>query len=314
MHSKNHKKFIYFISFILFFFFYFYFFKYIYAAKWNPWIHEKIPRFIVTLCTGASLAVSGAVTQSLFQNPLASPSVLGISSGGSLFVIIIYAMNWHLLYPFLVPLSAIVGVLTTLLLVYNLSKSKGTIHLNNVILTGVAISILMMAFQSFVIYFFRNNWHLMQIIAEWESGSTLDRTWDHVNMQLPLTLFGISGCLKYRRELDVLALGYEEAINLGIDVKKIQKKLFFCISLLIGGSLAAVGSIAFFGLVLPHLFRIIFGPSNRLLVPLSIFGGAIVFSTMDLFLRFFEIHNFTLGNVSAIIGGLFFLILLLKSK
>ncbi|MEC7840000.1 MAG: iron ABC transporter permease [Chlamydiota bacterium] len=280
------------------------------SLQWNPIIDERLPRLIVTLCTGASLAVSGAVMQSLFHNPLASPSVLGISCGGSLLVTIVYVMEWYFIYPYAIPIAAILGCLTTLILVYGLSQSRGEMQLNKLILTGIAISTLLVACQGMIMYALRDHWHLIQVLTEWESGSTIDRSWRHVHMQLPLTLVGLTGCWMYRNEMDILAMGCEEAKNLGVDVDKARWTLFVCVALLTGGALAAVGIIAFFGLVLPHLFRSIFGPRNEVLIPLCIFGGAITFCSMDLCLRIFNIHSFSIGNISAIIGGAFFMALL----
>jgi len=284
------------------------------SSAWNPILDERLPRLIVTLCTGASLATSGLVMQSLFQNPLASPSVLGTSCGGSLCVTIIYVMGWQFQYPYSIPLAAIFGCLVTLLLVYGLSQVNGHLQINTLILTGIAISTLLIACQGVIMYALRDNWHLIQVLTEWEAGSTMDRSWRHVNMQVPLTLIGLYGCWCYRRELDILAIGSEEALNLGVDVAKIRWRLFICVALLVGGALSAVGIIAFFGLVLPHLFRNVFGPQNTQLVPLCTIGGAVTFTALDLLLRIGDIHTLSIGNISAIIGGLFFLLLLFNAK
>ncbi len=284
------------------------------SSSWNPILDERLPRLIVTVCTGASLATSGVVMQSLFQNPLASPSVLGTSCGGSLCVTLVYVMNWQFQYPFSIPLAAIFGCLVTLLLVYGLSQVNGHLQINTLILTGIAISTLLIACQGVIMYALRDNWHLIQVLTEWEAGSTMDRSWRHVNMQVPLTLVGLYGCWSYRNELDILAIGSEEALNLGVDVDKVRLRLFLCVALLVGGALSAVGIIAFFGLVLPHLFRNLFGPQNRQLIPLCTIGGAVIFTALDLVLRVGDIHTLSIGNISAIIGGLFFLILLFSSK
>lgn len=133
-------------------------------------------------------------------------------------------------------------------------------------------------------------------------------------MQLPLTIVGLAGCWHYRGEIDLLALGEDEAKNLGVDVEQVRWRLFLCVALLTGGALAAVGLIAFFGLVLPHLVRFIQGPSNHQLIMLCIVGGALSFAVMDLILRLFEVHALSIGNVSAILGGIFFIILLRGAK
>lgn len=284
------------------------------SSLWNPLLDERIPRLIVILCTGASLAVSGAVMQSLFHNPLASPNVLGISCGGGLMVMLVFVLEWNLEYPFAIPIAAFTGSLLTLLFVYMLSRSYGEVQLNTLILTGIAVSSLLFAIQAAIMYALRDQWMLIQTLTEWEAGSTVDRDWKHVHMQLPLAMIGLYGCWYYSSEIDILALGEEEAKNLGVDVNKVRWRLFLCVALLTGGALASVGMIAFFGLVLPHLVRYVQGPSNHKLIPLCILVGGAAFAGMDLLLRTLEIRVLTIGNISAILGGLFFLILMSSTR
>lgn len=281
---------------------------------WNPLLDERIPRLIVIICSGASLAVSGAVMQSLFLNPLASPNILGVSSGGGLFVVLVFVFGWHLAYPFAIPTAAFLGCLLTLILVYSLSRSSGDINLYTLVLTGIAISSLLLAIQAAILYALRNHWVLIQTLTEWEAGSTIDRDWKHVHMQLPLTLLGLYGCWHYRSEIDILALGEEEASNLGVSVQQVRWRLFLCVAMLTGGAIASVGMIAFFGLVLPHLVRYIQGPANYRLIPLCILVGSSTFAAMDIALRLLKIHALSIGNVAAIFGGIAFIILLQRSR
>lgn len=284
------------------------------STQWNPLMDERLPRLIVLVCTGASLAVSGAVMQSLFHNPLASPSVLGISSGGCLAVVLVFIWNLRFAYPYALPLAAFLGCFATLCLVYGLSYWQAGQHLTNLILTGIALSTLLIATQGLLLYALRDHWQLIQTITEWEAGSTIDRSWQHVHMQLPLTIVGLWGCWIYREELNLLALGEEEAKNLGIEVARIRWRLFLCISLLTGGALAAVGMIAFFGLVLPHIIRRLQGSNHLLLIPLCLVAGAAVLTLLDVVLRLFDLHDISIGNLSAILGGLFFLFLLFRPQ
>lgn len=284
------------------------------VATWNPLLDERIPRLIILSCTGASLAVSGAVLQSIFHNPLASPSILGISCGGTLAVTLAFIMGWQRYHPYSVPLCAFGGCLFTLLFVYMLSRRNGEVQMTTLILTGIAVSTLFLAIQGAITYAFRDQWQLIQTITEWHAGSTTDRSWKHVHMQLPLTIVGLLGCKTYAKEMNILALGEEEAKNLGVEVEKVRWRLFLCVALLTGGSIAAVGIIAFFGLVLPHLLRKISGPDNSLLIPLNIIAGGSTLMALDVTLRLFEIHAFSIGNISAILGGIFFLILLFNVR
>lgn len=283
------------------------------SVKWNPLLDERLPRLIVIVCTGASLAVAGTVMQALFQNPLASPSILGISCGGSLLIIPTIIFEWHLNYPFAIPLASFFGCLLTLLLVYGLSMYRGSVQLPTLVLTGIAVSTLCMAIQGAVMYALRDRWQLIQMLTELEAGSTADKSWRHVHMQLPLTLIGLFGCWIYSREINILSLGDEEACNLGVDVSKVRWRLFLSVALLTGGALAAMGIIAFFGLVLPHVVRKIFGPNNEKMIPLCILAGGTTLVSMDFTLRFFNVHALSIGSASAILGGFFFLFLLMRT-
>lgn len=280
---------------------------------WNPLLDERVPRLLVILCTGASLAASGAIMQALFQNPLAAPSILGITSGGSLLAIPVFILGWHVAYPFAIPIAAFCGCLLTLLLVYCLALRQGAIQMQSLILTGIAISSLLLSIQGAILYSLRDHWQLIQIITEWEAGSTLDKSWKEVHMQLPLTLIGLCGALKYRHELNLLSLGDEEAFHLGVDVAKVRWRLILCVALMTGGVIAAVGMIMFYGLILPHILRKIFGADNARLIPLCIAYGSTLLLSLDLFLRIFEIKAFALGNITAVFGGITMVILLLKN-
>lgn len=282
------------------------------SNAWNPLIDERLPRFIVLLSTGASLAVSGAVMQALFHNPLASPSILGISCGGCLCIVIVFILGWNIHYPYAIPIAAFGGSLGTLLLIYLLSSYfRGTSSLNSLLLMGIALSTLLLSVQSALLYAMRDQWQLIQTLTEWEAGSTLDRNWKHVHMQFPLACIGLLVCWRYRREIDILSLGEEESLNLGVDVSTVRWRLFLCVAILTAGSLAAVGSIAFFGLILPHILRYFNGPSNLHLIPLCIIVGASSLVGLDFLLRLLQIQAFSIGNISAILGALFFILLLM---
>jgi len=283
-------------------------------AAWNPLLDERLPRLIVLLCSGASLAVAGAAMQALFHNPLASPNVLGISLGGSLLVLIVFITDAHLAYPALIPASAFFGSFLCLLLVYTIAKSAGEVQLHHLLLTGIALSTVFLAIEGTLLYLLRDQSQLIQLVTEWEAGSSAHRTWQHVHMQLPLTLVGLWGCWYYRSTLNLLSLGDEEALNLGVDVKKVRWLLFLSVALLTGGTLAALGGVPFFGLIIPHLIRQVKGPDNTLLLPLAAICGALTLSSIDLTLRLTGMTALSIGNLSALFGGLFFLYLLIKPQ
>jgi iron complex transport system permease protein len=284
------------------------------APGWNPLRDERLPRMIVVGCTGASLAVAGAVTQSLFRNPLATPSVLGLPFGGSFCVVCAFAMGWNVTYPFSIPIAAFCGCIATLFIVTLCSRRRGETEMMTLILNGIAVSMVIMTAQKTLLYMLRDQWSLIQAVTEWEAGSTADRTWNHVHMQLPLTIIGLWVAMRYRSELNILALGEEEAHHLGVEVRRVRWHLFFAAALLTGGAIAAVGLIAFFGLLMPHMFRSLLGPNNEKLLPVCAVGGAALLALMETVLRLTHTHLFTIGNVSALLGAVFFLLLLLGEE
>ncbi len=284
------------------------------TSQWTPLLDERLPRALVLSCTGAALAVAGAVMQSLFQNPLASPGYLGVSSGGSLLVFLVFIFGWQENLTLLIPLAAVLGSFGTLLLVWRLSKTNGVVELYHLILTGIAISTLLIAVQNALLYTYRHDWHLLQVMTEWQAGSTFNRNWTHVHLQLPLTLTGLWCCFAYRKEMNILSLGEEEAKNIGVDVATVRWRLFLSVALLTGGALAGIGIVAFFGLILPHIIRSFFGPNHRKLIPLSALLGATVLMLLDFLVRALGLHFLTIGNVTAILGGVFFFALLYQAR
>lgn len=284
------------------------------SSAWNPLLDERLPRLIVIVSTGAALTGAGSVMQALFNNPLASPNLLGISSGASLFAIFVLINGLHLRYPFAISLAAALGALLALFAVQFMAKKIVGDALYGLILAGVALSALLYAIQAAIIYGWREEWSLVQTIAEWEAGSTFDRSWLHVHMQLPLTLVGLLGCWRYRAEIDILSLGDDEATSLGVDVATVRSRLFISVALLVGGAMAAVGMIAFLGLILPLLIRHYVGAAIRTALPFSLVCGSLCFASIDLTMRLFGFHALSVGHLFAILGGLCFIVMIQMRK
>jgi iron complex transport system permease protein len=219
-------------------------------------------------------------------------------------------MGWQLTYPFAVAIFAFVGAVVTLCTVYLLSRHSAGTH--TLVLTGLALGTFLLAVEGALLYMFRDRYSLIQLWMEWSAGSFIDRSWVHVHQQLPLTIIGITGSLRYRKELNLLSLGDEEALNLGVDVNRIRWRLFLFVALLTAGSLAGCGIIPFFGLVLPHLIRLYSGADHRILLPACCFFGASLLLFMELTLRQFSVHALTIGQLSAFFGGLFYLTMVVR--
>ncbi|MDA8773836.1 iron ABC transporter permease [Chlamydiia bacterium] len=282
------------------------------CTKHNIWcaiIDERLPRLIVLVLSGASLAVAGSVMQTVFNNPLASPSSLGISSGASLMVVLSFYFQWHQSDPKQLALVSIFGCVITLILVYLISRVRSR-SLSFMLITGFAASSFFSAIADTISHTFHNNHETFLNWAQWHSATTFDRDWCHVEIQLPLTLIGLLGIFYLRKEIDIMSLGDDDAQTLGVNTDASRWIVLLLTSMITGASLAAMGGgLPFFGLLLPYLVRKCYGPGMNTLFPLCMGMGSISLVTLDLTIRFFEFESLAIGNVSALFGGSSFLLI-----
>jgi cobalamin transport system permease protein len=273
----------------------------------------RTPRVIVAALVGAGLAVAGAQMQGLFRNPLASPDVIGSSSGGVLGAVLALATGLATRSIFYLPLMSFAGALLTLFMVYAISTRHGRTPVSTLLLTGVAFNALIGAITSFVISLQWVRWEVAQEILFWMMGGLDSRTWKHVWLSLPCILIGLVGAFVYSRDLDVLLLGEETAGAVGAEVEKLKRVILTCAALLTGAAVAVSGLIGFVGLVIPHIVRLIIGPRHRYLLPASALTGAAFLILMDILARTVNRpEEIRLGIVTAILGAPFFLYLLLR--
>lgn len=273
------------------------------TVLWNL----RLPRTLVAIAVGAGLAASGTVMQALFRNPLASPDLLGVSSGGALGAVIALATGWGARSLFAVPLCALFGAFLAVALVLMLARQgAGTERL---LLCGVALTALLGAGTSFVISFHSDGTHRAGLMVFWLMGGLEDRTWEHVWMAAPGIAIACLLLLPLGRPMDLLALGEGGAQSLGVDVRRLRRRLIALSTLLTALATAVAGLIGFVGLVVPHLLRLLAGPGHKRLLPLSMLGGASFLLACDLLTRFAP-GEIRVGVVSALIGGPFFLWLL----
>jgi iron complex transport system permease protein len=284
------------------------------SSAWNPLLEERLPRLLVLSMTGASLAIAGVIMQSVFANPLASPTILGISGGGSLAVIAVLYAGWHLISPLVLPSAAFAGCLFALAGIYFLSRWHGPISTPFLLLLGVAFSTLIFALQSAIVFALRTHWELSQMISDWLAGSTFFLSWQHVHLQFPLAFLGITGTYMFKGELDLLSLGDEEALHLGVEVDRVRWRLFGIVALLVAGSLATIGEIPFLGLVIPHIGRRLTGASHARLITTSALLGMACMLLLDLLIRQFPGFPLSISHLAGILGGIFFFTLLIKRQ
>lgn len=276
-------------------------------------LYIRLPRVLVACIVGASLAVCGVVMQSLFRNPMADPGIIGISSGGAFGGVIAIYFGLSSISTLFVPLFGFIGAFITLLIVYLIATSSGKTSMLTLLLTGVAISSFISACSSLIITY--ANYGQLQQILYWLMGDLNGRDWDHV--QLLLIPFILCSLLffAYRQQLDILLLGEEEAKNLGIHVQRTRNLLLITASLLTGVCVSLTGAIGFVGLIVPHMIRLIIGPTHRYLIPASILGGALFLMLADLLARvIIRPAEIQIGIVTAFFGAPFFIYLILRQK
>jgi iron complex transport system permease protein len=273
----------------------------------------RIPRVIVGFFVGASLASAGVVLQSLFRNPLAEPTIVGVGEGAVLGGVITLVTGWSATSVLSLPLMAMLFALIALFIVYTMSTRGGVTPVATLLLAGVAASSLMGAVASLLLSVNIVNWQIAQEIIFWMMGGLDARTWTHVWLCAPFVLLGIAASIIQTRDLDLLQLGEETAASFGVEVESSKRMLALTAAILVGAAVAVAGLIGFVGLLVPHAVRLILGPSNRALLPASALAGGAFLVLCDLLAR--TIHPPTeirLGIVTALCGGPLFIYLLLR--
>ena len=280
----------------------------------NIIVKDNATRLIFGLFVGAGLAVCGCAMQAMFKNPMASPYLLGLSSGASLGAAIGILFTIPFL-PYLVvtPVLAFIFCLITMFIVYGVSRIGGSARTETLILTGIAVSSLMSAIVSFLTFIAGDQ---MADIVFWNMGSLSRAKTENVLVIAPVIILGIMLMLTYSKELNAMMLGDSHALDLGIDVAKARLVLLVICTLVTAAAVSYAGSIGFVGLIIPHIFRIILGPDNRYLLPMSAFGGAVFLVLCDYLAHVVAAQYGVLpiGVLTAMVGAPYFIYLLRKRK
>ncbi len=276
---------------------------------------QNLPRVIGGIFVGAGLAVTGCIMQAVFRNPLATPYVLGLSSGASLGAAIAIMFPLGIAMSFIQPFMAFVMCLLTTFLVYTVSRSGGgMVRTETLVLAGVAISSLFSAFVSFLTFIADSN--KMGDIVFWSMGSLSKLGSEEVAIIVPIIVIGILLMLTQSRNLNAMMIGDSHAMDLGVDVRKVRIGLLIVSSIVVAASVSFVGTIGFVGLVIPHILRMFLGPDNRIIVPMSAIGGALFLLIADWVAHFVSGYYGVLpiGVVTAMVGAPFFIYLLCRKK
>lgn len=275
----------------------------------------RVPRVLIAALVGAALAVAGVEMQGLFQNPLASPGIMGTSSGAALGAVIALSTGLSTYAWFYLPMLAFSGAGLALLVVYLLANEQGGTPVATLLLAGVALNALLSALISLVISLSWSEYEMAREMVFWLMGGLDSRTWSHLQVALPGILLGGVIAMLYRRELDILLMGTETACSLGVKVERVKRMLLTSTALLTGTAVAVSGIIGFVGLMIPHLVRLMIGPRHRYLIPTSALVGAIFLVGVDLLAR--TLHRpeeIRLGILTALFGAPFFLYLLRQQR
>lgn len=274
----------------------------------------RMPRFIVALLVGFSLAVAGCIMQGVFKNPMASPGVIGISSGAALGAVIAIYMGLAAKSLFILPLSAILFSLLTLLMVFAIATSRGHTSVSTLLLAGIALNLIFGALTSFVITLSTREFDVGRVIVTWLMGDLNNRSWQHVQIVFPTTVIALAGTLFFVKDLNLLMIDDETAANLGVNIKVARNCLLFFSSLTTGGAIAVSGVIGFVGLIAPHIMRGLIGPDNRKLIPLAGLLGAVFVIYADLVVRLVFKVDLKIGILTSLMGGPFFIYLLIRYR
>jgi iron complex transport system permease protein len=273
----------------------------------------RLPRVVMAALVGAGLGVAGAQMQGLFQNPLASPDIIGVSSGGALGGVIALSTGLATRSMFYLPILSFGGSLLALAIVYTIATRRAQTAIVTLLLGGVALNALIGAITSFLITVTWVRYEVSQQILFWLMGGLANRTWAHVWMGVPGIIVGLAVSVAYSRDLDILASGEEVASSLGVDVQRTKRILLIDAALLTGTAVALSGAIAFVGLVVPHAVRLMIGPAHKRLLPASALGGAIFLVFADILARTLDRpEEIQVGIITAFFGAPFFLYLLMR--
>ena len=275
----------------------------------------RLPRVLMAWLVGCCLAVAGAAMQGLFRNPLADPSIIGVTSGASLgaSIAIVFVSGSAAAFAGLsaLVLGAFVGGVLSVLLVYRLSTSANGASVATMLLVGIAITALAGAMNSGLAYFADNE--MLRRISLWNMGALDVADRSRLLFALLVTLPASLCLLRYHRQLDALLLGESEARHLGVDVSRLKKILVLLVALAVGSSVALAGVISFVGLIVPHILRMVVGPSHRFLLPTTAVAGGILLVLADTLARVVVAPaEIPVGVITALLGAPFFLLLLLR--
>ncbi len=277
-------------------------------------VDTNLPRVVIGLLIGMGLAVAGSSMQALFRNPLASPYILGLSSGASLGAAISMLVVISFIPAFIVtPLLAFITCFATMALVYTMSRVGGSVRNETLILSGVAVTSLLSALVSFLTFIAGDK---LEGIVFWTMGNLSNASWGEILFVAPVILVSSILLMMQAKSLNAMMLGDIHAMDLGVNVRNTRLIVLILSTVITASAVSFVGVIGFVGLVIPHILRIILGPDNRIIMPMSIIGGGVFVVVCDFLARVVapQYGVLPIGVITALIGAPVFIILLIRRK
>lgn len=280
----------------------------------------RLPRVAMGIVVGAGLAVSGAVLQGLFRNPLADPGVIGVTSGASLGAVAAIVLGgmlplglaaWFGL--FLIPAAACLGGWVFTLVLYRFASRQGRTQVATLLLAGIALGALAASVMGVLIYLADDR--QLRDLTFWSMGSLAGATWGKFMIVLPLVALALVTALRLGRGLNALSLGEAQALHLGIEVQRLKRMGIVAAALATGATVSVSGGIGFVGIIVPHLLRRAIGPDHRRLLPCSALLGAALLVAADILSRLVVAPaELPIGIITALLGAPVFLWILLHRQ
>lgn len=279
-------------------------------------IHLRLPRVVNGALVGAALATAGVAYQGIFRNPMASPYVVGASTGASVgaALVLVLGVGISLLGVNTLQILAFCGSLITVLFVYSISRLGSKVPVTTLLLTGIAVGLLQNAIVTFLRALASDR--ILHGLTYWLIGSLVPtENWGDVFSILPFIVVGMVISYMYSRDLNIIALGEKQAQYLGVETEKVKKILLIAGALMTAAAVSISGLIGFVGLIIPHLTRIIIGPDHRVLLPTSAILGATFLVACDAVARVvMGSGEAPVGVITAFAGAPFFLYLLRRKR
>lgn len=273
----------------------------------------RFPRVAMSLCVGAALAVAGGVMQAIFGNPLAEPGVVGVSSGAALGAAAAITFGLSVFGSWTIAALAFAGGLIATLVVYATARAQGRTEVVTLLLTGIAVNAF--AGAGLALINFAGDTQSREQIVFWQLGSLNGSRWNEVLVVAVVSAVAAAFALGLASQYDLLSLGDRTASHLGVKVERLRIFSVVLVALLTGVGVAFVGIIAFVGLVVPHVIRMLVGPSHKWLLLLSVLGGATLMVYADLLARtLVPSADLPIGMLTSLVGGPFFFWLIRRNR